>query len=143
MDAETFLVLDKLARRITVRKLRIPHPDDEISLSSSKTVEKGEVVGYYYGSPVYFNLNKERRKTKTYEEVLMQVSTETFRKYANEVQEKKVDKDGIDRRVSVVPAPFRAMRDSNDATYVPAGTTQQSKRLNKRAGNNVQFLQGR
>lgn len=56
----TLLSLDASDQEITLKKSKTLHPDAELSLIATKTIGKGEVVGDYYGSPVYSNLARER-----------------------------------------------------------------------------------
>lgn len=50
-----------------------------------------EVAGYYYGSQLYVHLTKKRHKMKTCENVVVQVTSKTFLKWANDLKEKMMN----------------------------------------------------
>lgn len=53
MDAGTLLVFDTSTQEITVGNLMMPHPGAELVLLTFRTLKKGSVARYYYGSPAY------------------------------------------------------------------------------------------
>lgn len=52
-------------------------------------------------------------------------------------------KDGIDRRIWIVPAPLCATLYINNDRYLPGYTTLESERLEEQKKNNVQLLKGK
>lgn len=64
-----------------------------------------EKVVYCYGSLVNKNLNKDRDKAGTYGVGVMQVTAETLWKWAKELPEKLMNKDGIDHGIFIVLGP--------------------------------------
>lgn len=67
MDVATLQALVTLVLLIKIKKSKISCRGDRLSLFASRTLEKREVDGYYYGSLCYANLVKERQRTKKYE----------------------------------------------------------------------------
>lgn len=75
---------------------------------------------------MYAILTKKGKKTKTYCEVVMLVSAQILREWANEIPEKVMDKNGTGYKVSVVPATIFAMQFFTDTRYLPAADTLKS-----------------
>lgn len=92
---------------------------------------------------MYANLTEKQHYKKTYCEVVMQVSAQTFRKLANELLEKVTDKNDTEHKVWIVLATFCTMQSINDTRYFPGDITLEAERLNNPRENNVQFLQSR
>lgn len=70
----------KSAQQITVKKSTILHPQfGLLSLYTTRIIDKEEAVGYYCGSLVYVDLRKERYRTKSYGDSVMQVTVEASR----------------------------------------------------------------
>lgn len=68
---------------------------------------------------------------------MIQVTAESFRKQANDPQEKVVEKDGIERKVWIAATPLCAIQDINKARYFPGITTSSTERFKKPGENNV------
>ena len=92
---------------------------------AARQIQKGEVVGYYYGSVVYHNLWRRKQTTKTYGEGILGVTSVEFRKYAllatvESCNFPEVKDQTEDRRLSVniVPARFCTMRYINSPKYL-------------------------
>lgn len=95
------------------------HPDTTLGSFTSRTIVKGMMLQNYLAFAVYVNLTKERYKTKTYREGVMQVTAQTFWKLVNNLPEKVMKKDGIRHKALVVPAPFFALQYISDACFLP------------------------
>lgn len=78
MYVDKLLMLDRIPQRITVKQAKIHHAHTAISLITSWTIGKIEVVWFYYGALVFTKLPKGRHKMKSNEEKLMQATTEKF-----------------------------------------------------------------
>lgn len=65
---------------------------------------------------------------KTYEEGVIQATAEQFHKWANELTQKVMDKDGIDEIAWISSAPFRTMRYIKSSTYLSEDTTLETER---------------
>lgn len=141
MDVETILALDTSQRRVTVRKVSIYYHDTRLRLLVIPAIGKCLVVGYYFRYLDYENVTKKNYKTKTYARGkgwgVMRVYTEVSGKCVDELLEKVLDKNGIARRVWIVPTPICAMEDINDARYLRVGSTLQTEKFEKRKDNNV------
>lgn len=73
----------------------------------------------------------------------MQVVAKRLGKWANEVLEKVMDKDGDDHERWIVAQLVCAMQYINNARYMPGDTTLAAKMLNNSRENNTHFLQGK
>lgn len=131
MYVDTILGLDWSEQGVTAKKWTIPHPESGLWLFAAHTNWRRKVVGYYFVSPVYANLNKEQHKTKKFGKGVKQVDAETFQKLALELPEMVTEKNGTERKVCVVLAAFCAIRNFKDFKYLPAGTTLETGGLNK------------
>lgn len=76
-------------------------------------------------------LSKERRKTKTYRDRVVPVTSKLFRRPAIEQFEEGVEVVDIDNKERIFPAHVLDMRYIKDARYVPRDTTTESEGLNK------------
>lgn len=68
-------------------------------LSVSPKIRNAGLVWYYIACLVYATLTKKRYKTKTWGRKVIQRTAETFWKRLNELREKVMDKDGVNRKV--------------------------------------------
>lgn len=85
----------------------------------AKWFGKRDVVGYYSGSLVYENMTWHQHTTKKYEEAVMQVTRESFCKWAKGFADTVKDREGKEHAVGIVPAPFCAMKYIDDGRYQP------------------------
>lgn len=68
---------------------------------------------------------------------------ETFRKLANELNERVTEKHGVVHKIWIVHVPFCAVRYLNDARYLLGNTTQNSGNWQDLRQNSVKFLQSK
>lgn len=113
-------------RDITVKKLKISHPNAGLKWFASRNIVRGEVLRYYFYSPVYANLTKQRHKTKKYWKGVMQVTAKIFRKWPNGLPERVMDKDANEHKIWIDPASSSTMRYIYDARCVPEDTTSET-----------------
>lgn len=95
MYMEMLLALNTSAQGLTVKKSTIPHLRSGLGVFACRAIGKEEMVGHYYGSLVYSDLIKDRHKTKTYGEGMLQVTADIFKTWANELAEKRTDSYGM------------------------------------------------
>lgn len=92
-----------------------------------ETIGKGKVVGGYYETQMYVDPYKNWHKTKSYREVVMQMTTGTSWKWTNRLTEKFIENNRIEHKVWIVPALFLAMRFTNHVSYLPGEATLETK----------------
>lgn len=73
----------------------------------------------------------------------MQVTANASWKWTTDLPEKVMDKDEIEKRILIAPAPIYALRYIDDFRYLPGATTLETERLKQPRDNNVKFLHGR
>lgn len=122
-----------------MRRSTIEHENAGKGLFASRKFGEREVIGSYYGSLVYADLGQELQSTKRYGEGYMEVTAESFRKWALDLNEKVSDSKGQTHSVWVVPAPFCAMRYINDPRYLQGDKAKlETRRVSPRRAN-VEF----
>lgn len=122
---------DTSTQRIVLKKLAIPHPDTGLALFPVRQLGRAKSPNTTIALWSMQNLTTERCKRNIYEEGVMKVTTETFRKLRKELPVSVVSKDEIEYSVWTVPAPLCAVRYINDARYLPEEITLEADRLNK------------
>lgn len=55
MDMDNLAALDRSAKKVTVKKSKIPLLDAELDLFASRKIWKGKVAGHSYSSLLYAN----------------------------------------------------------------------------------------
>lgn len=58
------------------------------------------------GAPIYWIADQERYNPKIYDKDVMQVTGETFQKWANQLSAEIIDNEWIEHKVWIVTAPF-------------------------------------
>ena len=89
--------------------------DGSIHCFTSRSFQKGDVVCYYYGTIVYYDMEKREVTKKSYEEGALGVDLETYRSYAINMDVhgkrfRELERSCKDMKVSLVPAPFCSAR---------------------------------
>lgn len=63
---------------VAMKKSEIAHPHTRQRVFPVRTVGKGRMAGYYYGSLVYVDFSSSGSRFETYEENVLKVTVETF-----------------------------------------------------------------
>lgn len=93
-----------------------------------RKIGKCNVVGYYFGSLLYANLNKERETTNIYRQGLLQVTAETFQWWSNELPEMLIKRNGIEHEIQIVSALVCAMQCTSQSSYLVGEATYKTGR---------------
>lgn len=101
------------------------------------------VMGSYYGSLAYGNLDWELQSVQQYGEGYGKGTAEYFWKWAVELEGKVFDSVGLENFVWAVPAPVCAMRCINDSPYVRKDIEETEKGGVEAKKQNVQFRASR
>lgn len=139
MDVEAILAVQKSVQEITVQKSKTPHSDVGLVFFSFLKLGKREVVGYYYGSPVYWYMTPERNVMKTYGETAMLETAETFQVRVSGLPGRLASKNKNENKVQIVLAAVCVMRYSNSTRDFPGETTLETEKLKKPRENSVRF----
>lgn len=102
-----------------------------------------EGVWYDCGAPFYADQTNEWRKSKTYGEGVMRVTTDMFLKGANELPERVSDNHGMEHKVGIIQALFCDVRYIKDTRYQLENSILKAERLKEPKESNAQHLQSR
>ena len=103
---------------IRIKKSTIKHPHSGLGVFAKKGFKTGDIIGYYYGTLVYGDLDKAHRVRKRYGEGLMSVSSDEYRKWALQLKYPFTDARNKKHTGYICPGPFNAMRYTNSFEYI-------------------------
>lgn len=97
----------------------IEHPTVGDGLFAGRNFAKGEIVGFYYGTLLYVDMDKPRNRNKIIGYGSMAVDASDFSKWALRITHGRgIVIDKKPRHIWIVPARFCAMRFVNDPRYL-------------------------
>lgn len=74
----TLLPVDCSANGVTLKRSRFGIPHIERGMLAAQLIEKGGIVGFYYGTLVYEHKTRSLQRNRTYVESVMAVTKERF-----------------------------------------------------------------
>ena len=119
MDVSSLRTMECMTHNLCIKPSTIGHVNAGLGLFATENCDRGDTIGFYYGSLVYGNLASNRRLQKLYGEGILAVSSDEFKKYAVELTHAFTAADGTTYSGWIAPAPWCAMRYINDPRIVP------------------------
>lgn len=118
LDIKSILAYEAHELRIMVKPSTIRHPDAGLGAFTTRPLQRGDTVGYYYGALVYGNIGVNHRLHKRYGVGVLAVTSADFEKWSAHINDFRfTDRNNNRYDGYVAPAPFCAMRYINDPRY--------------------------
>ena len=118
MDPKALRVIEALKLELVIKPSAIKHPDAGLGVFTTKQVNKGDILGYYYGALVYGNIGVKERLHKRYGTGILSVTSEDFEKWSAKISDYRfVDSNNNSYDGYIAPAPFCVCRYINDPRY--------------------------
>lgn len=123
VDVDILRVADACACSVTIAPSKIRHPSAGLGVFASRTFQKDDIIGAYYGTLVYHDLSSRQHTRKVYGDGVLKVDVARFSKYALQLRVQGKRFEGVKERicgakaVCIVPASFCACAFINDFHY--------------------------
>lgn len=135
VDAHALLVHECCILGVMVQPSSIEHPRAGRGCFAARYFQKGETIGFYYGTLIYQDLTAQKNKNVTIGEGCMSVTVLDFETCAIRLRSEVPSQDGKANPVWIVPAHFNAMRFINDPRAVPGEEESTTGSSNARVAN--------
>lgn len=131
-----------LAHEMSVRKVYrapslIKHPKAGFGLFAGRAFTKGEIIGFYYGTLIYADMDLPSHRHRIIGYGVLQVNRERFNHFGLDLIDEGGDPEGV-RKMWIVPGVGCAMAYINDPRYLD---DEQLPPLKDRRTANVEFVQ--
>lgn len=113
----------------------IRHPDALLGVFVGEAISKGTIIGHYYGSLAFGDLNCQLRLHKTYGTGFLAVTFQDYNKWALNIRNTFHDADSTLSDGWVFGTPFCVCRCINDPIYSPGEKSEKLPEYKKRKPN--------